>query len=69
MPRLRKVILTVEVETVLTLKELRKLNYLGFDSDPDVAIRDLPCPPGESNWRGRIAQVQANQIAGPVKAR
>ena len=68
MPRLRKVILTIEVETVLPLRELRKLDFMSFDG-PEQVIRTLPCPPGESNWRGRIMQVQANQIAGPVKAR
>jgi hypothetical protein len=60
---MRRVVLSIEVETVLTVKELKSVEFMSFRGT-DGVIRDLPQPPGiETNWRGRIVQVQANQVS------
>lgn len=59
--RRRSVTLTIEVETVMTTRELKKLQRLMFERDTWLDI-DPGCEKVPSGSRGTITQVQVNVI-------
>lgn len=69
MPRMRKVILTVEVETCLPVRRLRELDFLAFGIKPQKreTIRQVMPDGWDHDCRGTIEQVQANVVKVAVK--
>ncbi len=64
MPRMRKVVLQVELNTCLTVRELREIHHIAFMMEVDKRRTVQQVMPDGINHdcRGTIEQVQVNVI-------
>lgn len=66
MPRMRKVVLTIEVQTCMPVRRLRELNFLCFGIEPSrrETIRQVwpDAPAHKHDCMGTIEQVQVNVV-------
>ena len=58
----RKVMLMIEIETDLTLRELRDLDYIAGDGKPELGPWSLRLEESAHRTEGIIHQVQANVV-------
>ena len=70
MPRMRKVVLVAEVNTCMTVRELREVAFIAFGIEPmrRTTIRQVMPDGINHDCRGTIEQVQAN-VVRPAKPR
>lgn len=66
MPRMRRVTLSIELETCLTVRELREVNFVCFGIPPmdRKTVRQVMPSGINHDCRGTIEQVQVNVIRG-----
>lgn len=64
MPRMRKVVLTIEVQTCMPVRRLRELNFLCFGIEPQKreTIRQVMPESRFHDCSGTIEQVQVNVV-------
>ncbi len=65
MPRMRKVVLTIELKTCLTVRELRKPHSIIFgvgDPEDRTTVRQVMPEGINHDCRGTIEQVQVNVV-------
>lgn len=64
MPRMRKVVLTIELDTCLTIRELREIHHVAFGIDIDKrrTVQQVVPEGIDHDCRGTIEQVQANVV-------
>lgn len=69
MPRMRKVVLVAEVETCLSVRELREVAFIAFGIEPmrRTTVRQVMPDGINHDCRGTIEQVQVN-VVKPKKA-
>lgn len=64
MPRMRKVVMQIELNTCLTVRELREVHHIAFmmDVDDRKTVQQVMPEGTNHDCRGTIEQVQVNVI-------
>lgn len=64
MPRMRRVVLTIEVETCMRVRELREIHHVAFGIKPArrSTLRQVMPKGINHDCRGTIEQVQVNVV-------